>query len=102
MQVDLESILVNAWYVDLSVYIVRTVEFLKYRNMEMQNIVVSVSVSLNMPETQNKECLLKGYFYPFPMRTRLGSGAFPFLEFDWPLVCEVATVLPALVWNSSA
>ncbi len=38
---------------------------------------VSVSVSLDEPETHNKECLLEVYIYAFQMR-RLQFGASPF------------------------
>ncbi len=45
----------------------------------LQNGGVSVSVSLDVPETQNKG----RYLYLFPMRRRLQSGASPFPGCNW-------------------
>lgn len=60
---------------------------------------LSVNVSLGGLETQNKECLFKGYIYPFPMRGRLQFGPIPFQCYDWVLAFEVAhTVWPTLLF----
>jgi len=73
-----------------------------------QNVVVAIDVPLDgrlrtwmyrlsyfcWTETQNKECLLKAYLYPFPMRRRRCSLAFfPFLCCDW-LLASVPSPIP--------
>lgn len=50
-----------------------------------RTLVVSFCLSRYRIDTQNRECLLKGYLYPFPMKRRLQFGAYPFQLCDWLL-----------------
>lgn len=54
---------------------------------------VSVSVSLDVPETQKKECLLEGCLYPFQMRRRLQFSTSPFPCCDWLFSSEQGNIV---------
>ncbi len=49
----------------------------------LRTLVICFCLSPYRTETQNKEGILKGYLYPFPMKRRLQFGASPSLSVLW-------------------
>lgn len=67
-----------------------------WASSETQNVVcllMSPSPLSFALKHKSKVCPFRGHIYPFLMRSGLKSGAFSFLEWDWPLVYWVASTV---------
>jgi len=70
----------------------RTLPIVSQRDMGVYLLDDPENHSRDDPETQSKECLLKGYIYPFPMK-RLQFGTSQFQCCDWLLASGGAHIV---------